>query len=166
MALTVEDGTGLAASDSYVSLADFETFIANRNITTTATDAAKEAALREATSFVDAGYLFPSTPLLAAQALSFPRFSQYYIEGKLIDIGVPAKLEEAVCLLANEALSGSLTPMDDTSAIKRIREKVDVIEEETEYAGAKGARKFIAVDRLLAQIGGNNRGGSASLVRS
>ena len=165
MALTVEDGTGLAASDSYVSLADFNTFLTNRNITTTATDAAKEAVLREATSHIDANYAFPSTRLTTTQALAWPRFDTWYIDGKLID-GIPAKLKEAVCLLANEALSGSLAPIDDTSAIKRKRDKVDVIEEEVEYAGAKGVRKFVAVDRLMAQIGGTNKGSSVSLVRS
>ena len=165
MALTVEDGTGLAAADSAVSLAAFDQFITDRNLTTTATDAAKEAWLREATSYETANYAYPSIVKVETQALNFPRLENYYIGGRLIT-GLPEKWKEAVMLLAWEARNGSLAPMDDTSAIKRIREKVDVIEEETEYAGAKGARKFIAVDRLLAQIGGNNRGGSVSLVRS
>lgn len=165
MALTVEDGTGKADADSYVALADFDTFLTDRNITTSATDAAKEAALREATSHIDANYRFPSDPLYSAQALSFPRFSQYYVDGKLIT-AIPAKLLEAVNVLANEALSGSLAPMDDTSRITRKREKIDVIEEETEYDGAKGGRKFLAVDRLIAQIGGYRRAGKVTLVRS
>ena len=41
-----------------------------------------------------------------------------------------------------------------------------MIEEEVEYAGAKGVRKFVAVDRLMAQIGGTNKGSSVSLVRA
>lgn len=165
MALTPEDGTGLTTADSYVSLADFGTFLTNRNITTSATDAAKEAALREATSHIDASYEFPSAPYKETQALKFPRFSEYYVEGKLIT-GLPAKLLEAVNLLANEALSGSLAPLDDTSRIVRKREKVDVIEEETEYSGAKGGRRFLAVDRLIAQIGGTKKTGTIRLVRS
>ena len=165
MALNVEDGSGLAAADAGMSLAEFNAFLASRNITTTATDAAKEAAIREATSFADANYTLPLSPLKATQALIVPRDADYYIDGKLIS-GVPAKYKEAINVLANEALSGSLAPLDDTSAIKRKRDKVDVIEEEVEYAGAKGVRKFVAVDRLMAQIGGTNKGSSVSLVRA
>lgn len=166
MALTVEDATGLENADSYVSLSDFNTFRTNRNMTATATDAAKEAALRDATSFIDAHYAFPSTPLKNNQALSFPRFGTFYVDGKLIAVGVPAKLVEACCLLANEALAQPLDPMDDSSRVTRQSSKVDVIEKTVEYQGAKGARQFPTVTRILAQIGGTRKGRTVNLVRS
>jgi hypothetical protein len=165
MALTPEDGTGLSDADAAVSLSEFNQFLTDRNLTTTATDAAKEAWIREATSDADARYAFPSYPLKETQALSFPRAETYYVNGKLIT-GLPAKWKEAVMLLAWEARNGSLEPMDDTSRIVRKREKVDVIEEETEYAGTKGSRRFVAADRLLAQVGGQRRGGGMRVVRA
>lgn len=165
MALITEDGTGLVSAESYVSLADFDAFLVKRNLTTTSADAAKEAALREASSFIDQNYTFPLIPLRANQALAFPRSGTYQIEGRDI-AGLPTRLVEAVCTLANEALAGALEPIDDSSQIKRVKEKVDVIETETEYAGQKGSRKFIVISRLMTLIGGRRRGRVIELTRS
>ena len=57
MALTVEDGTGLVGADSYVSVADCETYCDARGLTFSgAATADKEAALRRATASIDAMY--------------------------------------------------------------------------------------------------------------
>lgn len=80
MSLTVEDGTGLANADSYVSGADCLTYCTNRGLTFT-NDAAGEQALRRATAAIDNRYRprfvgYRSHRRL--QALEWPRTGAFY----------------------------------------------------------------------------------------
>jgi len=81
MSLITEDGTGLSTAESYISVADADTYFSNRGNTTWAalTTAQKEQALRKATDFMLQrysaywdGYRYTST-----QALDWPRENVY-----------------------------------------------------------------------------------------
>ncbi len=147
MAFTVEDGTGVDGANSYVTVAEADTYHSDRaNAAWTGEDAAKQAALIKATDYIEQNYQgrWLGTEDSTTQPLSFPR---------TIDSGViPDRLKQAVCVLALESLSNELNPVLDR-AVKR--EKVDVIE--VEYMdNAKAGKSRPAIDGLLRPfIGGS-----------
>lgn len=77
MAIIVEDGTGLATAESYISVADADTYFSKRgNATWSAlTTAQKEEALRKAADYMQAVYYnrWSGTRVNGVQALDWPR---------------------------------------------------------------------------------------------
>lgn len=127
--------TIVVGTDTYLSVADADTYWTNRNnsVWGAATTAAKEAALREATKYVDGAFNFVGNQILA-NVLAWPR-DGVFIEsgnfaGKVYDnVTIPPQVKDAVAELALEALSADLAPtLARGGAVKR--EKVDVIEVE------------------------------------
>lgn len=164
MALTVEGGTGLSDADSLASLAEFETFLSDNAISATATDAQKEAWLREATRYHEATYDYPAPVLNSTQALRLP-LNQVITtaDGRTWD-GVPAKLKEAICLLAAEARNGPLVV--NLAAKRKVKSKTDVIESEFVYDDADRRRVFLAADDLVRQLGGWKTSGITQVSRA
>lgn len=113
MALVAEDGTGKSDANSYISLADAETYFTNRGIPaawSAATNAEKEAALVSATQFIDANYEW-ATGVIGSetQALGWPRSGAYDRFGRSISSTVvPPRVEDACCEASLRALSGDL----------------------------------------------------------
>ncbi len=83
MALIVEDGTGLANAESYISVADADTYHSNRNVTAWAalSTPIKEGCLRKATDFIEGVYraVWKGTRMKSQinQALNWPRAYVY-----------------------------------------------------------------------------------------
>lgn len=74
MALVVEDGTGKADADSFISLVDARAFAAKYGITLPDNDTAAEVALRQGCQYVELQQkCFSGSRLVATQALSWPR---------------------------------------------------------------------------------------------
>lgn len=77
MALVVEDGTGKVDAESYASVEYADAYHAARQNTqwTALTIDVKEAALREATDYIEIRFadIFKGAPVTTEQALSFPR---------------------------------------------------------------------------------------------
>jgi hypothetical protein len=156
MSLIVEDGTGLATAESYVSVADCTTYCTSHGLTAwTGTDAVKEVALRNATQYIDTNYSFKYEKTYVDQALEFPR---YYWEW---DEPVMSRLRAACCELAVKALSGSLYA--DVQAQQTIKVKVGPIEKTT-TPSASGQTAYKQVNALLKElvIGG----GSVAVIRA
>lgn len=164
MALTVEDATGLAGADSYASLAEFNAFLLENAIATTADDATKEAWLREATRYHDGAYDYPSAVLRATQALRLPLAQDVVTADGREWSGIPAKLKTAVCVLAAEARNGSLTV--NQAAQRKTKSKIDVIESEFEFDPADRRRVFQEADDLVQQLGGWKRNNVLAVGRS
>lgn len=112
MTLIVEDGTGLATAESYLSVADWRTraaayglayldptqpstWLANTDTTLT------EAALRRATTYLSACYYdqWAGAPLVGTQALDFPRVNIF----RAVAYGPPA---DASGLVYSATLNG------------------------------------------------------------
>lgn len=134
MALVIEDGNGRADAESYISVADCDAYhLARGNAVWTGEVAVKEAALREATAFVEDCYrgLWRGVRSKWEQALAWPRFDVIDQDGfHLASNQVPALVKDAVCEAALRAIQADLTPdLERGGQIKR--QKVDVIE--TEY---------------------------------
>lgn len=164
MALIVENGTGLATAESYCSVADADArHAAFGNTAWTGTDAAKEAALRRATAFMEQRYrtVWKGTKLFRAQALSWPRYGAVVDGWDVLSTEVPTDIRNACADLAVKALTTELNA-DQTRAV--IREKVGPLETEYSEYSPQGTR-FVSIDDALAPylIGG---GGSTRLLRA
>lgn len=119
MALEVEDGTGKANAESYVSIADCNAY-AVKNGHTFAIDGADEAlaeqALRRATTWLDAylrSRLTGQRTNLRAQALDWPRVGVIDREANIIlQDEIPREIIAACCEAAvrEKAVPGSLSP--------------------------------------------------------
>lgn len=109
MTLIVEDGTGLQTAESYVTVATADAYhVARGNAAWGGlTLAAKEAALRNGTSYVDTIQRYNGFRLTQPQALEFPRQSCYDWSG-FEATGVPMRVQHATCELALRAADGTL----------------------------------------------------------
>lgn len=149
MTLVTEDGTGLSTAESLCSLADASTrHTALGNTSWTGTDAAKEAALRRATQYMEQAYRtrWAGQRLTSAQALSWPRYGVCVDEFLVASDIVPTDIANACADLALRALTEDLNA-DQTRGV--VREKVGPLE--TEYDRyAPQAKQFRAVDMALA----------------
>lgn len=166
MALVVEDGSGKANAESYITVADADarhTSLGNTSWTGATT--AKEAALRKATNYMVQAYRQRWTGFrvkaIPAQALDWPR---YGVEVDNLPVHfdiVPTDIANACADLALKALTSDLAP-DLTRGV--VRKKIGPME--TEYDPySPEATRFRAIDMMLAPY---LRGGSgmAQLVRS
>lgn len=149
MALVVENGTGLADAESYISLADANArHTALGNTAWTGSDAVKEAALRRATQYMEQAYRsrWRGQRMTSAQALSWPRWG-VQVEGFYIDSDVvPVEVVNACADLALKSLSGELAPDLERGVI---REKVGPLE--TEYdRNSPQAKRYRSIDMGLA----------------
>lgn len=164
MALVVEDGTGLAGANSYVSEAEFEAYCDASALTIEAGD--EDAALVRATRYIDGEYRlrFPGTRLNGrAQALEWPRKDAVDQFGDDIDDDeVPVEIKNATCEAAVRELAdpGSLSPdLERGGKIKELAAgSVDII-----YAdGAPAETIFSIIDKALSGIVGKRSNTSSS----
>jgi hypothetical protein len=171
MSLIVEDGTGLATAESFVSVVNADTYHSNRGNATwaTLTTEQKEQALRRATDYMEQVYRTRWTGYLktTTQALGWPR-----TEAPLADVGygyayyssdaVPQIVKNACAELALKAAAGELAP-DVEPRVKR--EKVGPIE--TEYAEyGEQSTQFRAIDNMLLPVLSSVGGAFRKVVRS
>lgn len=120
MSLVVEDGTGLATAQSYISSADADAYhTAHGNTAWTGTG--KDAALVRATAWLDARYRsrWVGTKATSAQALEWPRYGATDIDGWDVSMTIPAGLKAALCeaALREVVSSGSLTEPDNRDGL-------------------------------------------------
>lgn len=127
--------TIVVGTDTYLSVSDADSYWSNRGNTdwSAASTAQKEAALREATQYVDGAFNFIGYQILE-NLLAWPRNDVIIEHGNFAGVAydsltIPPQVKNAVAELAIEALSARLAPSKERGgAVKR--EKVDVIEVE------------------------------------
>lgn len=158
MAITIVATAGSAAANSFVTLAEAETYMegrGNKALWTAASDANKDIALAEATTDLDlrewSGYRATDT-----QALAWPR--QWAIDPDnpnhdYFDTDtVPTRVKHATCELAFQYIKAGTTDvaaLDAKTGVKR--KKVDVLE--TEYFSPSSTPTGLArYPRVMAMI--------------
>lgn len=167
MALEVEDGTGKANAESYISLAEAtarHSNLGNAAWGAAADDTTREQALRRATAYMEQAYRsrWLGERISKEQALSWPRVITQDVDGWWIDSNeVPQAVKDACADLALKALSADLAPDLERGIV---REKVGPIETEFDRLSPQ-SKRFQAVGMAL---GPYLRGSSANamLVRS
>lgn len=171
MALVVEDGTGLATADSYVSIADAVVYLDKHaasgasNVFTAAATALQETALRNAARFLDAwGALrFKGRRILGTQALQWPRYNVVTNDGYSVEFDeVPTLVincaaELALRFVADTTGHDTSRLMPDQSAPGHVKaeriEVVDGVVSDIEYAGGSSQQKsYELCERMLAPL--------------
>jgi len=164
--LIVEDGTGLANSESYESVANADAFHLKRGNTVwgTLSETRKEQLLRQATDYITYvfGPSFIGIRAVLGQALAWPR--QLSDGGYLFSLGVPREIKQATVELALIAHTTALSPNQTGAAKKKV--KVGPIEVEYDTSSFNGPR-FVSATSLLASFMDTRSGGmTARLVRT
>jgi len=169
MAITVENGSGLTDSDSYVSVADADayigTYMRNSSDWSGSSTAAREGYLKEATQILDVLYArrWAGTRLKELQALAFPREGAYDHDGYTFDATiVPLKVKHATVELAWRALqvggedttTGDSTKLVPDTAVGGNISSEEVaagsVRSKTTYVGGKtGTKYYKKVEMLL-----------------
>lgn len=153
MALTV-------GTDSYISLADAETYATEHFIgddkTTwdAASDADKEAALRQATQYVDAKFRdrFLGHIQSTSQALEWPRAAAFDRSGRTLT-GTPDAVKDTVVELAKERIAAgdNIVPVEERGGLVK-RERVEGAVEVEYFDGAPSGRTYQFAEMLLSQV--------------
>jgi len=162
MAFVAEDGTGLANSNSLVSVAFADTYFTDRDNQTWLTGttlAQKEISLIKATDYLENVFSYKGSVLVVTQALEFPR-TGIYIRGVAFS-GMPIAIEEACAELAVRALSKVLLPDPTvgTSALGAVTErfiKAGPVEKRTKFdpnAKAINVPQFPSIKAILIKSG-------------
>lgn len=185
MALIKEDGSIVAGANSYADETDADAYQTDRGRQAwlDATTEVKEAALVRATDYIEGrwGHLFAGEPLGDVQTLAWPRSSAVYPRtgNSFPNDEVPQDIVDATIEYANQIIGPdgddlslmtelSINPeLDNTGqTVVRKREKVDVLEEETEYSGSTGSQRLRTIrpipeaDRLVRRwLSGSGRRG-------
>lgn len=174
MALIKEDGSIVANANSYANATDADAYQANRGRTAwaEATAEVKDAALVRATDYIEGRFAlsFVGDRINDVQTLSWPRTgARYPTTGNDFPIDeVPVDVLNACVLYADQVIGPgddleamtelAVTPEIDDSGgtVTRSKEKVDVLETDTTFAGhASGStslrliRPIPEADRLI-----------------
>lgn len=175
--LVVEDGTGIAAANSYISLADAGTYHSLRGnpIWAGASDSDKVVSLVRATDYLDTRWKWQSVRGTDTQVLQFPREELYDTDGSDVSLTVPTALQDACCEYALVVLGDGttlvdLSPAASLAAESRItlqRDRVGSLETETRYDSDLGPRVTVSypqADRIVKSSGyilaGGGNGGT------
>lgn len=170
MAFVVEDGTGLAAANSYTSATTARAYWLEQGVVLAQADSAApgvvslQTALIEACRYMELRYRgryrgrieFPPTtdPVFAGQALSFPRVCLYDANGYPV-AGVPVRVQAAQAEYMRRALASPLLP-DPTQAgnLTMDRNKVGPIETEQQFipGSVQITKPYPAADLLLREF--------------
>lgn len=169
MAFVVEDGTGVAGSNSYASLTFANDYFSERAVAGwIGDDATKQAALIRATDYIEAryGYRFIGDQVATGQSLSWPRTSA----GDYTSAEIPMKLQRATCEYAMRALTAALAP-DPTvdsatgASVVTVKQKLGPLEKQLQVLGSgypSLVRAYPQADMLLQ---GLTRAASGRTIR-
>ena len=155
MAFTVQDDTGLVAdANAYIDVAYFDDYCADRGLDISAYDTTKkQQAIVRGTSYLDQRFNWKGQKTNGySQTTEWPRDYVYF--GNDLVEGIPREVKQATSEYAFRSLSDDLAPDQENKqgAVKKTKEKVDVIEYEIEYLGSGGSGGFVsypAADNII-----------------
>lgn len=162
MALVVEDGSGSANANSYLSVANADTYHTDHSASTTwssASTANKEKALRLATQYLDAKYgrRWVGTRWSLDQALDWPR--SYVVLYDIYTVStstVPQELKDACAELALRQLTDTDLMPDLTNAFNISEEEVTAgsVSTRTKYVGGGKSqlKRYRLVEAILKRL--------------
>jgi hypothetical protein len=165
--LTVQNDAGtVALANGYVTVAEFKAYHDDRgNSYAGKTDDQIKVGIIRATDHIDTVNDFKGAPLTDDQTTQFPREGINDQRGNEYE-GIPTNVKKATSEYAMRALAAPLIPDADeptASGIKRVRSKVDVIEDEVEYQDGAGPGSrlpaYPAADLFLRPFVSSGSGG-------
>ena len=164
MAITLvkEDGTGLVDANIYADLPDADQYLENSDRKTAwraFSSKERSAALIQGADYLDQTFRrrYKGQRFSSEQRLEWPRIQVFDELGNPLDPAagvvdsIPEEIGNASIEYAFEAAAKPLAPtpqFDDTGmVIISKREKVDVLEESTQYKSSSGPRRFLPFPR-------------------
>lgn len=169
MAFVVEDGTGLATANAYISAANARAYWLEQGVTFAQADTAGsgvvslETGIIAATRYMEQRFRplykgtiqFPPTtsPAFAGQGLSFPRLCLYDVNGYLVT-GVPLRIAQACAEYMKRALTAELMP-DPTLAGNLTSKTVKAGPVETSFTLVPGTiiiKPYPTADALISEF--------------
>ncbi|MEJ8571232.1 DnaT-like ssDNA-binding protein [Microbaculum marinum] len=172
MALTVEDGTGLAGAESYVSASDADTYHSARgNSAWIGSEDEKEEALRKAAEYLDGRYRgrWKGVRGSKAQALAWPRARVVDEDGYSVssttvpNAVVAATCEAALLILSGTDLSPTLT-RENFATQEEV--KVGPIEESRSYSSGAPTKPVVTrIEQKLSGLLTSGTGGGAIFLQ-
>lgn len=163
MAIVVEDGSGVAGANSYITVAEARAYAAAHGDALPADDAAAETLLARAMLYLEARRAeYQGTKASPDNPLQWPRNS-VILDGYPLAVGtIPRELKDAQAQLAIEAQTTDLMPTGDGREV--IMEQVDVIRVQYAPSGSTSLQPRLAkVEALLQPLYGS---GSFSRLHS
>lgn len=162
--MTLTTTVGGASSDSYITLAEWQTYWTNRGVDLTAHghDSSHEANLRQAADWIDRNYSFVGTSQYQTQSRAWPRITDKLVDGWPINVDtVPQAIKDAQAELAYLIHEG-LTPWATvTAVVESERSKAGPVESETTYQGGKSTPRIVVLEGILRDY---IKGGGATAV--
>lgn len=162
MALIVEDGTGLSTADSYISLADTESYMSILPDTTAwdaLSDPDKEDYIKWATRTLDAKSTYNGTKVYETASLRWPRSGVKDKDGYLVaDDIVPLPISDSTAELVRMLLTqADLTSENSVDYLKKV--VADVVE--VEYQNNTSQSKVTEyINAIMSPLGWFNTGGT------
>jgi len=145
VSLVVEDGSGRSDAEAYMSVADADTYHANRGNAAWAalTADAKEQALRRAADYMNAVYggAWRGSRMTIAQALDWPRTCV------IVPTPIPGEIARANAELALRAAASELLADQGAQVVSETVGPVSV----TYAAGARQTTRFAFVEAMLSR---------------
>ncbi len=158
MSLIIEDGTGKADSQSYISVEDtnaYHTLMGNTDWT--GTEAEKEIYLLKASQYVEQKYdnLFVGQVGSSTQRMLWPRIDAYIRKDTVLiaSNAIPEDLQYAIAEFALKVAEGDTLGADVAASqnLKSEESVVGPIEKKVEYIGGKNsAKKYPIAEGLIA----------------
>lgn len=152
MSLIVEDGTGLATAESYISVADAGTYHTNRGNAAWAalsTDTIREQCLRKATDYMIQAYTdrWQGVRYVAeTQALDWPREGVVVNGEEVAYTVVPTIIKNACAELALKAATATLLEDQEQGVLSETVGPISV----TYNGSSPQAKRYKSVDAMLA----------------
>ena len=159
MTIIVEDGSGVAGANSYVSLQDLIEYAASRGETLPDDETAQTALLFQGVDYLQYTFGWKGEKTYPDAELEWPRTG---IKGIAPD-SIPRVVQVAQMKLAILAYTEDLFP---TSSASTTREKVDVIEVEYSDTGTTGRFSSPTINSMLrGLVSSNGVGGILQVAR-
>jgi len=158
MTLIIEDGTGKVDAESYVDETDADAYhAAFGHAAWTGTSPEKEAALRQATQYIDTvgQKRWIGVRRESDQALDWPRTGAQDDDGYVRPWDeVPPEVIKATCEAAMRALTETLLPdVADNGTIASESKTLAVMSKSVSYLGGKNPlKRYTIVEKLLAPL--------------
>lgn len=156
----VENGTGVADANSYISVDEFKEYWTDRNVDyTSKSDTEIQASLIKATQYLDTKYKFIGFKYTYNQALEFPRYNAYDKNGYLVT-DIPNCLKYALNEASAIELNGSDLYASTEEGVSSKTENVGPVQTTYTYKNkSTGQTVYNIIENCLRPIlkGGNLR---------
>ena len=164
--MALDTTIGGASSDSYGTLADYESYVVaniDANFNGHGHDGAHEMHLRRAAQYLDRNFGFIGVKQYREQSMSWPRLTDKLVSGWPIDPDtVPQSIINAQFEAAYSFEFDGIDPFATLTdgAVRATRAKAGPVETQTEYALPRQTPRIVAIEGLLRDyvFGGGNSG--------